>query len=353
VRFRDDGAAAPTFSGYEQHKISKREQRKRRSEVRNSSFQKFFVVMLTLAAGGFCGQAAAQGPQVVVNTGNPDGKLGALSRPPSANKVETETADDFFLSQTTVLSGATITGLLTNGATLANLANVEVEIYHVFPLDSDQQRIPEVPSRTNSPSDHEIGFATRAANNGTLHARGSILENSLTVLESVVNNINKKPLNLTHGEGAVTGQEVEIAITFTTPIALGPGRYFFRPQVLVNNGDFLFLSAPKPIKAPGLDIPGDLQAWIRNAGLSPDWLRIGTDIIGTDVPGTAAPVFNMAFTLSGITIRNAGSPGEPDCNGQTSAALNQQFGNHAAASLALGYPSVQALTASFRNACKE
>jgi len=91
--------------------------------VRNSSFQKFLAVMLGLAAAGFCSQAAAQGPQVVVNTGNPDGKLGALSRPASVNKVETETADDFFLNQTTVVTGATITGLLTNGATLANLKN--------------------------------------------------------------------------------------------------------------------------------------------------------------------------------------------------------------------------------------
>jgi len=309
--------------------------------------------MLALAAAGFCSQAAAQGPHVVVNTGNPDGKLGALSRSASANKVETETADDFFLNQTTVLTGATITGLLTNGATVANLQNVEVEIYHVFPLDSDRNRIPEVPSRTNSPSDHEIGFATRAVNNATLSARGNVLDNSFTVLNSVVNGINKKPLNTTHGEGAVTGQKVEISITFRTPIALGPGRYFFRPEVGVNNGDFLFLSAPKPIVAPGVAIPGDLQAWIRNANLSPDWLRIGTDIIGTDVPGTPAPVFNMTFTLSGFTIQNAGSPGEPDCNGQTSAALNQQFGNHASAAFALGYPSVQALTESFRNACKE
>ena len=321
--------------------------------MRNSCIQKLFAAMLALAAAGLSSQAAAQGPQVLVKTGNPDGKLGALSRPPSANKVETETADDFFLNQTTVLTGASITGLLTNGATLANLENVEVEIYRVFPLDSDANRIPDVPSRTNSPSDHEIEFATRATSNGTLHAHGAILDNTFTVLNSVVNNINKKPLNTTHGEGAVSGQEVEITITFTTPIALGPGRYFFRPEVSVSNGDFLFLSAPKPIVPPGVAITGDLQAWIRNAGLSPDWLRIGTDIIGTDVPGTTAPVFNMTFTLSGITIRNAGSPGEPDCNGQTSAALNQQFGNHAAASSALGYRSVQALTESFRNACRE
>ncbi len=36
-------------------------------------------------------------------TGNPDGKLGALSRPAGSQGLETETADDFFLTQSTVV----------------------------------------------------------------------------------------------------------------------------------------------------------------------------------------------------------------------------------------------------------
>ena len=319
----------------------------------NRVSQKVFAAMFAFAAACFCGRAAAQDPQVLINTGNTDGKLGALSRQASPNKVETETADDFFLNQASVLTSATITGLLVNGATPADIRNVEVEIYHVFPLDSDQNRIPEVPARKNSPSDHELAFATRSLNGGTLLINVSLLSNSFTVDKSVVNGINKKPGNLTHGEGPMTGQEVEITITFTTPIALGPGRFFLRPEVLLNNGDFLFLSAPKPIKAPGVDIPGDLQAWIRNTGLNPDWLRIGTDIIGSDTPNGTAPTFNMTFTLSGITIPNAGAPGEPNCSGQTFAALNAQFGSHAFAASALRFPSVQALTDAFRGACEE
>jgi hypothetical protein len=118
----------------------------------------------------------------------------------------------------------------------------------------------------------------------------------------VEDKINKRPANITRGEGAFTGQEVDITIAFTTPVALGPGRYFFRPEVLLSNGDFLFLSAPKPIVPPGVAIPGDLQAWIRNANLSPDWLRIGTDIIGSDT-------FNMTFSLTRNTIPEAGTPG--------------------------------------------
>jgi hypothetical protein len=38
-----------------------------------------------------------------------------------------------------------------------------------------------------------------------------------------------------------------------------------------------------------------MQAWARDAMLDPDWLRIGTDIVG----GTTPPTFNMAFTLNG------------------------------------------------------
>jgi hypothetical protein len=68
------------------------------------------------------------------STGNADGQLGALSRRPSPGKIETETADDFVLQQTTAITQATITGLIPAGT--QNISNVEVELYHVFPQDS-------------------------------------------------------------------------------------------------------------------------------------------------------------------------------------------------------------------------
>ena len=60
-------------------------------------------------------------------------------------------------------------------------------------------------------------------------------------------------------------------------------------------GDFLWLSAPKPIVSPGTPFTGDLQTWIRNDGpgaLAPDWEKIGTDV-------THQGPFNAAFALSG------------------------------------------------------
>jgi hypothetical protein len=309
--------------------------------------------LFVLAAVFFSGTAAAQDTQVIVNTGNPDGKLGALSRRPSANKLETETADDFVLKQTTVLTGASIIGLIPSGTPLANITNVEVELYHVFPLDSANADplAGSVPSRFNSPSDVEIDSATRDASLGSLRFTISRLNANFSVLTTVVNRINKKPLNTTHGEGPATGEEVEIAITFTNPIILPAGHYFFRPEVLVNGGDFLYLSAPKPIVAPGTPIAGDLQAWIRNSKLAPDWLRIGTDIIGSDAP--PAPTFNMTFSLSGAFLQSAGTPGQPDCQGETISGLAEQFGSIPAAQSALGFSSVKALQNSFRAFCEQ
>jgi hypothetical protein len=107
-----------------------------------------------------------------------------------------------------------------------------------------------------------------------------------------VNGINKSPAQFTSGEGSVTGQEVTISVSFNPPISLPAGHYFFRPEVLSSSGDFLWLSAPKPT-APPL-FAGDLQSWIRNDALAPDWLRIGTDI-------THQGPFNAAFSLTGET----------------------------------------------------
>jgi hypothetical protein len=295
--------------------------------------------VVVLAAFLLPGIAWAQNTTLIVSTGNPDGKLGALSRRPSANKVETETADDFVLKQTTVLTGATVTGLILPATSAGNIANVEVELYHVFPEDSVDPPSGNVPSRVNSPGDVEIDSATRDASLHTLSFSTTQLNPNFSVLNTVVNGINKKPLNTTHGEGQVTGAEVEIAITFTAPIVLPAGHYFFRPEVFVTGGDFLYLSAPRPIVAPGTPIAGDLQAWIRNSNLSPDWLRIGTDIIGGGTP----PTFNMTFSLTGASLEETGKPGQANCHGKTISGLAQQFGSVASAASELGFSSVKAL----------
>jgi len=275
-------------------------------------------------------------------TGNPDGLIGAASRRASPGKLETETADDFTLDQTTVIRRATIVGLVPSGTKPEDIKEVEVEVYHVFPLDSAMPPSGKVPSRANSPSDVEIGTATRAGNSGTLTFSTNVLNSNFGVGNSVVNNL-KVATTPPGGEGSTAGEQVEITITFTSPIILPAGHYFFRPEVLLTNGDFLYLSAPKVIPAPK-----DLQAWIRNSNLAPDWLRIGTDIVG----GATAPAFNMTFSLAGETVPEAGTPGVANCLGQTIAALAGEFGSVYSAASSLGFSSVQAMQDGFTLFCK-
>jgi len=305
------------------------------------------LIAATFSVGVWLATPAGAAP-FFFSTGNPDGRLGALSRPASPG-LETETADDFLLTQTTVINRATITGLIPLGTPLANISNVEIEVYHVFPLDSANPPSGNVPTRVNSPADVEIAAATRNGSAGTLLFTASLVNGSFSVANTVVNGINKIPNQTTHGEGTATGEEVEISITFTTPIFLPAGHYFFRPEVRVTSGNFLYLSAPRPIVSPpGTVFAGDLQAWIRNSSLAPDWLRIGTDIIG----GATPPTFNMTFSLTGDTVPEAGTPGQANCHGKTVSALAGQFGGIHAASLVLGFSSVEALQDAIRMFCE-
>jgi len=226
------------------------------------------------------------------STGAPDGLIGTLSRPASAGLVQTETADDFVLNECVLINQATFTGLLPLGAPLSSIDRVEVEIYHVFPVDSDTNRTPAVVTRTNSPSDVEIDDATRDTLDSSLSANATVVNPIFSVLNSVVNNINKSPNQFTGGEGPVTGTEVTITVTFDPPILLPADHYFFRPEAGLSSGNFLWLSAPKPVSPPLF--VGDLQSWIRNDNLAPDWSRIGTDI-------THQGPFNASFSLSGVT----------------------------------------------------
>jgi hypothetical protein len=274
------------------------------------------LTLAALALGLLTVQAWAD--PFAFSTGVPDGKIATLSRPFSPGNLQTETADDFVVTQAVVISEATFTGLLPLGAPLGSVSRVEVEFYHVFPNDSDTNRTAAVPTRANSPSDVEIGSATRDSLDSSLSYGATLVNASFSVSNSVVNGINPAPAQFTRGEGGVTGEEVLITVSFNPPIALPAGHYFFRPEVGLSSGDFLWLSAPKPIVAPGTPFTTgtDLQTWIRNDALAPDWLRIGTDI-------THQGPFNAAFSLSGETDEDGdGVPDSRDlCPGTPAGAI--------------------------------
>jgi hypothetical protein len=241
------------------------------------------------------------------STGNPDGLMAAATRPTTTGNFEIEAADDFVLTSTTHIDQATFIGLQ---SAIAHPLQVVVEIYRVFPLDSNVSRTSgpptfstaQVPTRVNSPSD--VAFTSRDSALGQLTFTTTVLNAVFTVANSVTaGGIHPKPGQTTGGNGPITAEEVQYNVTFTAPLNLAPGHYFFVPQVAINSvlNSFLWLSAPRPIVAPGTPFPAgftDLQSWTRDAALDPDWLRIGTDIVG----GTTPPTFNGAFSLSGTTV---------------------------------------------------
>ncbi len=180
---------------------------------------------------------------------------------------------------------------------MTDVTQAVVEIYRVFPLDSsnpDPVVGHQVPTRLNSPSDN--AFDSRDSSVGDAQfsvAFVNVTNPAFSAANSVLDGIHPKPGQTTGGEGAVDGKEVVVSLTFDPPFVLPAGHYFFVPQVALANGNFFWLSAA----TPGA---GDLQSWIRNTPLSPDWLRVGTDIVGG---GAAAPKFNGTFTLDGIQER--------------------------------------------------
>jgi hypothetical protein len=240
--------------------------------------------------------AAALLPAVYTfSTGSPDGLMATASRPESAGKLEIETADDFVLTTTTSINSATFTGLLTGDG---SVSNVRVEIYHVFPLDSTVPPSGNVPTRANSPSDNELLDVDSAS--GGLRFTMTTLAATFTADNSVQpGGINPSPPQTTGGDGSVTGKEVEFDVSFTDGLLLPANHYFFVPQVEVTDadGNFFWLSATKTIPAPG-----DLQSWTRDEGLDPDWLRVGTDIVGAVGEPPNAPQFNASFSLKGTVV---------------------------------------------------
>src|SRR5436309_2163556 len=93
---------------------------------------------LTFAAAVMSSPAAAD--TFVFNTGNPDHLMATATRPESPGKFEIETGDDFVLTQPTLITGAAFTGLIPSGASTSDIKNVVVEIYRVFPADSNVAR---------------------------------------------------------------------------------------------------------------------------------------------------------------------------------------------------------------------
>jgi len=139
-------------------------------------------------------------------TGATDGGIVIATRPAtSGGPFEIESADDFVLSAPTTLTCASFTGLV---PTNSFPTDVVIEIYRVFPNDSDTSRTPNVATRVNSPSDN--AFDSRDSASGGLSFQ-------MTGLGDFTASNSVRPGGIalgTGGTGSVTGQEVSFDVFF-------------------------------------------------------------------------------------------------------------------------------------------
>src|SRR5262245_3961992 len=182
--------------------------------------------------------ATASASSFFFTAGEPDGRMAAASRPESRHKIEIEAADDFILTSQTIIDRATFTGLLFHGGH-GEIRDVTVEIYRVFPQDSDLMRTIHVPTRANSPSDN--AFAETSSADGTLRFTATVINPYFEAANSVIDGIHPFPNQTTGGEGPVAGQEVRFEVEFNPPLNLPADHYFFVPQVELQGraGNFL------------------------------------------------------------------------------------------------------------------
>src|SRR5262249_28808673 len=141
-------------------------------------------------------------------TGGVNNLMAAAARPSSPGKFEIEAADDFILASQTLINHATFTGLVTSAGVPPTTGKVVVEIYRVFPADSDVSRTSgtppfstsKVPARLNSPSD--VAFAERSSSLAELSFTSTIPNASFTALNSVQpGGIHPTPGQTTGGNG--------------------------------------------------------------------------------------------------------------------------------------------------------
>jgi hypothetical protein len=267
---------------------------------------KHFLVSITAVGVGALLATPANGAAIYNNL-TPNNQMAVATRPEGTGVSEIEAGDDFLLGSRTFVNSASFVGIAVPGTSGSfSVSDVTVEMYRVFPLDSNTTRIPNVPVRANSPSD--VAFDTKDSGAGELSFGTQVLAATFTALNSVQpGGIHASPNQNTLGNGPLTGQEIQFDVTFTTPFDLPGDHYFFVPQVSLSNGaQFYWLSASRPIIGPGTtSFAPDLQEWTRDSKLDPDWLRVGTDIVG----GTTPPTFNAAFSLDGTATPEPGTIG--------------------------------------------
>jgi hypothetical protein len=183
-----------------------------------------------IAALGLSGMmlAGSASADVIYDNLTPNTMIGVATRPSTPGSFEIEAGDDFVATTPVSITSASFIGLVVQGSGAPTVQDVTLEIYRIFPDDSDVGRTsgpptfstPEVPTRVNSPSD--VAFETRdSAAVGELTFKMTVRDPTFTAQNSIQpGGIHPMPGQTTGGNGPITGQEVEFDVTLTTPFDL-------------------------------------------------------------------------------------------------------------------------------------
>src|SRR5215813_12496011 len=114
---------------------------------------------------------------VIYNNLTPNNMIAIATRPDTPGAFEIEAADDFLAGSPVRITSASFVGLIVPGTSgTPSISDVVAEIYRIFPLDSDTTRTPNVPTRTNSPSD--VAFESRDSASSELTFTSSVLSST-------------------------------------------------------------------------------------------------------------------------------------------------------------------------------
>ena len=181
--------------------------------MRTETIRRHATSLTTASAALLLSSGLCSADPFFFSTGNPNGLMATASRPDAGGVFEIESADDFVLTNSTTITSATFTGLIvSSGPAVPTLGQIVVEIYRVFPTDSDVGRTsgpptfstPQVPTRVNSPSDVALDTRDSSAA-GELSFTTTQLSSSFTAANSVQpGGIHPKPNQQTLGNGPVT-----------------------------------------------------------------------------------------------------------------------------------------------------
>ena len=254
---------------------------------------------ISTAVIGLLSAVPAAAQSFSFSTGDPDGKIATATRPDIGGPFEIESADDFVLTHATSITSATFTGLLPIDAPLTDIGEVVVEIYRVFPKDSQDPPSGNVPTRVNSPSD--VAFEYRDSTSSSLTFTPTLVQADFAAANSVQPGGIRYPTTAHRRRRRGPGRGSAVLGKLHQPLPPPSGPLFLRAPGAALRRDFLVaVGAEADRGGTARPLVPDLQSWTRDdPGIAPDWLRVGTDIVGPDV---GAPTFNAAFSLEGSVV---------------------------------------------------